>query len=53
MAVCEDGGPGVFAVARRLLAYGWSRVGAAPLVVGRAGKSAELCVADEMDSELK
>ena len=39
MAVCEEGGPGVFVVAVGLLANGWSLVGAAPLVVGWAGKS--------------
>ena len=42
MAVCEEGGPGVYVVAKGLLANGWSLVGAAPLVVGRAGKSEEL-----------
>ena len=39
MAVCEEGGFGVFVVAVGLLANGWSLVGAAPLVVGWAGKS--------------
>ena len=45
MAVCEEGGPGVYVVAVGLLANGWSLVGAAPLVVGWAGKSEEFGVA--------
>ena len=42
MAVCEGRGPGVYVVAKGLLANGWSLVGAASLVVGRAGKSERL-----------
>ena len=42
MAVCERRSPGVFVVTTRLLANGWSRVGAAPLVVGREGKWVDL-----------
>ena len=38
MAVCEEGGLGVSSLPKGLLAYGWSGVGAAPLVVGGAGK---------------
>ena len=47
MAVCEDGGPGVYVVAVGLLANGWSLVGAAPLVVGWAGKSEVLWEAEK------
>ena len=42
MAVREAEGPGVSVVAMGLLANGWSQVGAASQVVGRAGKSEEL-----------
>ena len=38
MTVCEEGDPGVSSLPKGLLAYGWSGVGATPLVVGRAGK---------------
>ena len=53
MTVCERRGPGVFVVARRLLANGWSRVGATPLVVGREGKWEELCAVEMKEIELK
>ena len=42
MAVCEEGGFGVSPLLAGLLAYGWSGVGVASQVVGRAGKEEEL-----------
>ena len=49
MAVCEERGLGVLAVAMGLLAYGWSQVGAALQEVGEAGKSGELYRAEMKD----